>query len=82
MKVILYSTGCPKCKVLKKKLDDHGICFEEFTDTEQMVRMDIESVPTLSVDGTLMDFSSAVAWLNYSNHPAQDSGECESCKLS
>ena len=79
MEVILYSTGCPKCKVLEKKLADKGIQFEENTDVDKMTELGFESVPILSVDGTLMDFTSAIAWLNYS---VNDNGGCESCKLS
>ena len=79
MKTILYSTGCPKCKVLEKKLADKGIPFEEITDVDAMESLGFESVPILSVDGTLMDFTSAIAWLNYS---VNDNGGCESCRLS
>lgn len=78
MTTILYSTGCPKCKVLKKKLEERGIAFDEVTDVDAMAELGFESVPVLSVDGTLMDFVSANAWLNYS---VDDSGGCESCKL-
>ena len=77
--IILYSTGCPKCNVLKKKLADRGIIYEEVTDVDAMAELGFESVPILSVDGTLMDFVSANAWLNYA---ADDNGGCESCKLS
>ena len=33
-KIILYSTGCPSCNVLKKKLAAKGIQFEENNDQE------------------------------------------------
>ena len=79
MKVVLYSTGCPKCRVLAKKLGDRGIQYEEVTDVDVMEELGFQSVPVLSVDGTLMDFASANAWLNYS---VKDDGGCESCKLS
>ena len=29
MKIILYSTGCPKCKVLKHKLEEKGISLDD-----------------------------------------------------
>lgn len=64
MSLILYSTGCPRCNVLKKKLSDKGIAYEEFTDGEQMMDMGIESVPVLSVNGEMLDFIQANAWIN------------------
>lgn len=64
MSLILYSTGCPRCNVLKKKLSDKGIVYEEFTDEEQMMDIGIESVPVLSVNGEMLDFMQANAWIN------------------
>ena len=32
MDIILYSTGCPKCKILKKKLEDKNIDYVESDD--------------------------------------------------
>lgn len=62
--VILYSTGCPRCNVLKKKLNDKGIKFTENNSIEEMLSMGIMEAPMLSVDGTLFDFSNAVMWVN------------------
>jgi len=62
--VILYSTGCPKCNVLKKKLDSKGIAYFEFSDREKMVAMGFDEVPILEVNGVQMDFTAANAWLN------------------
>lgn len=49
MKVILYSTGCPKCNVLKKKLSEKDITYEEFTSVDDMLSMGIKEVPMLGV---------------------------------
>ena len=35
-KVILYEHGCPKCKILKMKLDKSGIMYETVNDVEVM----------------------------------------------
>ena len=48
-KVILYSTGCPKCRVLKKKLQNAGIDYEEENDIEFMQSMGFLEVPKLRV---------------------------------
>ena len=61
--VILYSTGCPKCQVLTKKLDAAGISYSVNTDVDEMLALGVKSAPVLEVDGKLMDFSRANAWL-------------------
>ncbi len=63
-KIILYSTGCPRCEVLQKKLAGKEIQYEKCSSVDEMLSLGIKSVPVLSVDGDLMDFSSAVAWVN------------------
>lgn len=62
--VILYSTGCPKCAVLKKKLEQARIEFEIDRDVGKMTELGIVSVPVLSVDGELFDFVGAIGWIN------------------
>ena len=64
MNIILYSTGCPKCNVLKKKLAAKNIQYSENNDTEQMAALGIDTIPVLSVDGNLMDFKNAAAWVD------------------
>lgn len=64
MGVTLYSTGCPKCKILKKKLEEKGLQFQENANVDEMLALDITSVPVLSVGGELMGFSAAVGWIN------------------
>ncbi len=63
MDVTLYSTGCPKCKVLKQKLDETGIKYEINENEKVMLSLGITSVPVLSVNGILMDFSDTIKWL-------------------
>ena len=64
MKLILYSTNCPKCRVLKKKLSDKGLSFEENLFVDEMEKLGITEVPVLSIDGELLDFKTAVDWVN------------------
>lgn len=56
--------GCPKCKVLKMKLEKKGIVYEEFKDVEAMIAMGIRSCPLLEVDGKRLDFPDAVKYVN------------------
>lgn len=62
--IILYSNDCPRCKVLKKKLDNKNIKYNLVTDDETMLNLNILSVPMLSVDGKMMNFDNAVKWVN------------------
>lgn len=64
MKTILYSTNCPKCQVLEKKLTSSGVDFEVCSDTDLMQKKGFQSMPMLEVDGVIMDFMSAVNWAN------------------
>lgn len=64
MKIILYSTGCPRCEVLKKKLAEKSVNYTEVTSVEDMIALGIKEVPVLSVDDTLMNFKEAVDWVN------------------
>lgn len=60
--IVLYTTGCPKCKILKKTLDDKGISYKEETDVKTMISMGIVTAPMLSVNGDMMDFGEAYRW--------------------
>ena len=64
MKVILYTTHCPKCSVLEKKLAAKNISYTEVTDVEIMTKKGFDAVPILEVDGTVMDFKEANTWVN------------------
>lgn len=61
--VILYSTGCPKCAVLKKKLEQAHIEFTVDRDEETMISLGIDSLPVLGVDGKLFGFNEAMKWI-------------------
>lgn len=62
--VILYSTHCPKCKILETKLKQKNIHYEECNDVDDMLSKGIQSVPMLEIDGELLDFGKAVKWVN------------------
>lgn len=60
----MYSTHCPKCKILETKLKQKNIEYEECTDINEMLSKGIETVPILEVDGQMLDFGKAVRWVN------------------
>lgn len=64
MDIIMYSTGCPKCKVLKAKLNQKNIPFIECNDITIIQSKGIEKLPVLEIDGTLHEFKDAVELIN------------------
>lgn len=64
MEVVLYSTHCPRCNVLTKKLESKNISFQEVNDVTVMEEKGIDAVPVLEVDGVMMSFTEANKWLN------------------
>lgn len=63
-KIIFYhSETCPKCKVLKMKLDQKNIQYESVTDISTMEQLGIKSLPHLRVDDSLLDFGEAISWV-------------------
>ena len=63
-RIVLYSTGCPKCGVLERKLNEAGITYSTSADVKKMEELGIKFVPVLSVDGKLLEFGEAVKWIN------------------
>ena len=62
-KVILYEHGCPRCKVLKLKLDQKGIEYETVNDIDVMKAKGFNEAPKLEINGIIMDFKEAVKWI-------------------
>ena len=63
MNIVLYSTKCPKCKVLETKLKQSNVQFEEINDVDLMVQKGFKSAPVLEVDGVAYGFKEAVEWI-------------------
>lgn len=62
-RVILWSTHCPRCKVLELKLKQKNINYEENNSVEEMTAKGFKEAPKLEVDGMVMDFMQAVDWI-------------------
>ena len=63
MKIVLHSTHCPKCNVLKAKLNKNNINFEENNDIELMMQKGFTTAPVLEIDGVAYGFKEAVKWI-------------------
>ena len=64
MKVVLYSTDCPRCNVLKRKLEDKGIPFTLTSEVDEIIKMGFTYAPVLAVDDKYMEFVEANKWIN------------------
>ena len=63
MNITLYTTHCPKCKVLETKLQQRELEYETVEDENIMVEKGFLSAPMLEIDGEVFDFSGAINWL-------------------
>ena len=52
MEIILYGNGCPRCDILKKKLDEKGVPYTENCCVDEMLRKGITQVPVIELDGS------------------------------
>ncbi len=73
MDIILYSTNCPKCNILEKKLDQKNLKYKKVTDfnIQSMIDRGFSTAPILYVvydnsktDGFYYDFKDAVNFIN------------------
>ena len=64
MKLVLYTTHCPKCKVIESKLNAKKIELDIVDDKSTLIEMGIVSVPVLEADGKKMSFLEANKYVN------------------
>ena len=64
MKITLYSTHCPMCNVLEKKLQIKGIDYDICTDIDEIRKLGFLSAPILKVDDEFYTFKEANIFLN------------------
>lgn len=62
-KIILYSTNCPKCKVIEKKLNAKGLEYEVSNDIEFLITKGFKQAPVLQVGYQYMPFAEANKWI-------------------
>lgn len=63
--MILYTTqGCPKCRILKQRLDEAGLQYTETQDVSKLIEMGFQSAPILEKDnGELLGFKEALDYI-------------------
>jgi len=67
MTVKMYTTHCPKCNVMERKLKEAYIEFEEIDDNAKVLEvatsLGFTMAPLLEVDGRVMDFKDGIEWI-------------------
>ena len=61
--IIFYTTNCPKCKVLKTKMDKVKLSYEICEDVQRMLELNIQTTPALQINDSILDFGQAIKWL-------------------
>lgn len=64
MKVKLYTTHCPKCKILEERLNEKKIKYEIVDNIEELQKMNFKSVPNLEIDGKIYNYLESIKYLN------------------
>lgn len=70
--IILHSTHCPKCNILKQKLNDKKIIYTENNDITIMRERGYMSVPVLEIDGEQLLFEKAIEWITNEEEKIED----------
>ena len=62
--IVLYTTHCPKCQVLTKKLNAANINYEVCEDVKIMEEKNFSSIPVLEINNKVYNFTEAVQLIN------------------
>ena len=61
---VFSSSTCPKCKVLKIKMDKAGLVYEVNENPDDLSEFGIKTLPVLQLsNGDLLDFGAAIAFV-------------------
>lgn len=61
--IVLYTTHCPMCLMLERKLKEKNINYIEISNTNEIKEAGIKNVPVLKVDNKTMDSYDAMQWI-------------------
>lgn len=62
--IILYTTHCPQCEILEKKLKAKNFQYQVCDDIDTMLMKGFRAAPNLEADGTVYNFRDAIIWVN------------------
>ena len=75
--VTLFSTNCPKCRVLEQKLNQKNIAFNISDNIQEVIDQGFMSAPVLKIGDDYMDFTTAITWLKEQDGEISDCNECQ-----
>ncbi len=62
--IVLYSNGCPKCRVLETILTAKNVNYVKNENVSEVADMGFQSLPILKVDDNYLSFVEANSWVN------------------
>lgn len=62
-KLILYSNNCPKCKILKEKLDESSIDYEISNDFSNLIDNGFKTLPILKTNKGFLKFLPSINYI-------------------
>lgn len=62
--ITLYSTGCPRCIVLERKLAEKNVVYRKVDDVDEIMAAGMMEVPVLQIGDDRLRFADAVEWIN------------------
>lgn len=58
--ITLFSTECPKCRILEQKLNQSNINYTISDDIQEVIDAGFMAAPVLKIDDKYYDFGSAI----------------------
>lgn len=69
-KIVIFTVdNCPKCKILKEKMNKAEILYEENNDISEVLSLGFLSAPILKVEEDYLSFKEAVGWITNKTDP-------------
>jgi glutaredoxin len=61
--ITVYTTHCPRCKILEKTLTSRGVDYVAVEDVDVIMAKGFQMVPMMEVDGKVLDYKEAMFWI-------------------
>ena len=62
--IIVYSTGCPRCKILEKALAASNLPYTVIDDVDIIIKEGFDTVPQMRIaEDQTLDFKAAMNWI-------------------
>ena len=73
MEIILYTlpTFCPRCNMIKTRLEEKHLTYEEIQSPEELEKMGFDIAPAVKIDGKVYGFSAALSWIKSQEDPTK-----------